>query len=345
MEPKLLVITGSQEGHCYPLAATRFTIGRDPLNHFALPDTSVSREHCVIERQGEEFVIRDLESQNGTVVNGLRVKDQRLVHRDFIAVGRTVLQFLTRDDIVYDDPGGVSTVSLSAGGDLSVTAKLAAADVQAVLRISTMLHSFHAMYRGRGSSAKGLLEQHLLSLILDVIPARRGAILLYQDNFDEPSSLSVKESESERNKPVAISRALMKRVLSEGCGLLVEDQECDTQVLAVPLVIRQQSCGLIYLQGTGFSEAHLQLLIAIAQVASSAMENAFHLEWLEAENIRLEAELYPDHHMIGDSPPLRELQRNIARAAQATSTVLILGETGTGKELVARAIHQWPARR
>jgi Nif-specific regulatory protein len=44
--------------------------------------------------------------------------------------------------------------------------------------------------------------------------------------------------------------------------------------------------------------------------------------------------------MIGDSPRLRELQRNILRAAQANSTVLIVGETGTGKELVARAMHQ-----
>jgi Nif-specific regulatory protein len=75
-----------------------------------------------------------------------------------------------------------------------------------------------------------------------------------------------------------------------------------------------------------------------------AMENAFQLEWLETENERLEAELHPDHHMIGDSAPLRELQRNIARAAQTNSTVLILGETGTGKELTARAIHQSGSR-
>jgi Nif-specific regulatory protein len=44
--------------------------------------------------------------------------------------------------------------------------------------------------------------------------------------------------------------------------------------------------------------------------------------------------------MIGDSAQLRELQRNILRAARANSTVLIVGETGTGKELVARAMHR-----
>ena len=109
-------------------------------------------------------------------------------------------------------------------------------------------------------------------------------------------------------------------------------------------MIRGQACGVIYLEGAAFRETHLQLLVAISQLASMAMENAFQLEWLETENERLEAELHPDHHMIGDSAPLRELQRNIARAAQTNSTVLILGETGTGKELTARAIHQSSSR-
>ena len=86
-----------------------------------------------------------------------------------------------------------------------------------------MLHSFHAIYRGRGSSARKLLERHLLSLILEVIPASRGAILLYEDSFDEPSSLSVEDHERRPTRPVTISPHLVKRVLTESCGLLVED--------------------------------------------------------------------------------------------------------------------------
>jgi Nif-specific regulatory protein len=111
-------------------------------------------------------------------------------------------------------------------------------------------------------------------------------------------------------------------------------------LLLAPLLIREQVCGIVYLEGTAFREPHLQLLVAIVQIASMALENAFHLDWLETENERLQSELYPDYHMIGDSPRLRELQRNILRAAQVNSTVLIVGETGTGKELVARALYQ-----
>ncbi len=338
MSPKLLAIAGPLHGASYPLADERLTIGRDPTNHISVPDRMVSREHCVIVRQGDGFLLRDLGSHNGTLVNELPVTDQLLAHRDTITIGETVLQFLTRDDIVFDDPIGTATLSLPAFRDAPRTPQLAAADLHALLRVSTMLHSFHAMYRGRGSSARNLLESHLLSLILEVIPAGRGAILLYEESLDEPSSLSIEDRKGKGNRPVTIGRDMVKRVLSEACAMMVED--APQTLLLAPLLIRGQACGLIYLEGPALSESHLQLLVAIAQLASMAMENAFQLEWLETENERLEAELHPDHHMIGDSPPLRRLQRDIARAAQANSTVLVLGETGTGKELVARAIHQ-----
>src|SRR5262249_41152884 len=72
----------------------------------------------------------------------------------------------------------------------------------------------------------------------------------------------------------------------------------------------------------------------------TALEDTERLEWLEQENRRLLEEINLDHSMVGESPRMRELYQFIAKVAFAGSTVLIRGGSGTGKELVARAIHR-----
>ena len=351
MDPQLFVMTGPERGGSYPIAMDSFGIGRDPRNQLPLTDTSASREHCVILRQGDDFVIRDLGSFNGTLVNDARVTERVLVHGDWIKIGRTVLRFLTADETVWEETGGdTCAIEIPAGQGQLPAALENLSDSHTLLRMSIMLHSFQALYQARRSPARSTLERHLLEFIFEAIPASRGAILLYEDDLSDPASLSVLGRESAPHRPVVLNRTLIKRVMQERCGLIVENLEAErpgaadpatsADLLLAPLLIREQVCGVVYLEGAAFQEPHLQLLVAIVQVASMALENAFHLEWLEAENERLESELHPDHHMVGDSARLRELQRNIVRAAQANSTVLIVGETGTGKELVARAMHR-----
>ena len=353
LNPRLLVITGPEQGVRYPIAVDSFAIGRDPRNQLSMADRSVSREHCVIVRQGDDFLIRDAGSFHGTLVNDIRVNERVLENGDYIKLGRILLQFLTGDEIVmHDTSGDARTIEIPIGGSQLPAALENTRDLHTLLRMSVMLHSFHALYKVRRSPARHALERHLLEFIFEVIPARHGAVLFYEEDFNEPAALSVRSEAQAQHRPVAINRTLVRRVMQEHCGLIVESAEGEQSgggtgspaLLLAPLQIRERVCGIVYLEGEAFLEPHLQLLVALVQIASVALENAFHLEWLETENQRLESELHPDHHMIGDSPRLRELQRNLLRAAQANTTVLIFGETGTGKELVARAMHQNSAR-
>jgi len=351
VNPELLVMTGPQQGCSYAIIMDSFAIGRDSGNQLSLTDGSASREHCVILRQGDDFVIRDLGSFNGTLVNDARVTERVLVHGDWIKIGRSLLQFLTGDETVWEESSGdTRTIEIPAGQVQLSGALENSTDLHAMLRVSIMLQSFHALYKVRRSPARSTLERHLLEFIFEVIPANRGAVLLYEEELREPASLPVWSAASAPHRPAVINRTLVRRVMQERCGLIVENVEAEqpagassgksVALLLAPLLIREQVCGIVYLEGAAFQEPHLQLLVTIVQIASMALENAFHLEWLETENERLESELHPDHHMIGDSAQLRELQRNILRAARANSTVLIVGETGTGKELVARAMHR-----
>lgn len=75
-----------------------------------------------------------------------------------------------------------------------------------------------------------------------------------------------------------------------------------------------------------------------------SIQNAMQVGQLMAENQALKAKIKKEHEMIGESQPILQMKRQIAIAAPSNGWVLITGENGTGKELVARAIHHQSAR-
>src|SRR6202011_1388682 len=98
LHPRLLALEGPLKDSTVALPEGEITLGREPTNGVALNDPSVSRKHCVFRREEERFQVRDLESRNGTVVNGTAVKEQWLRHGDEIVVGDSVFLFLLEDD-------------------------------------------------------------------------------------------------------------------------------------------------------------------------------------------------------------------------------------------------------
>jgi Nif-specific regulatory protein len=113
-------------------------------------------------------------------------------------------------------------------------------------------------------------------------------------------------------------------------------------LLAVPIAVRTRVFGAIYLSSNAtstFNEDHLQLVAAVARIAAITLDNVRQVAALERETDRLQTDLKLTHDMVGESPASRRVYDRVARIARTDSTVLITGETGTGKELAARAIH------
>lgn len=92
--PALTATAGPLEGQVFRLSNdTALSIGRAPTNDVAVPDTSVSSEHCRVRPEGGIFVIHDLKSTNGTFVNDRRVTRHPLVEGDVVRVGETIFLF------------------------------------------------------------------------------------------------------------------------------------------------------------------------------------------------------------------------------------------------------------
>jgi len=330
-----------------------------------LNDPSVSRRHCLIRKNGvtDSFHVIDLESYNGTFVNGVPVAEKALTHGDQIALGDIRFLFLTHDDpsttipLQENDLISRSTIRLEReqafylrpegvlpeiSGDLRVIRER-----NALLRISTTINSIREWNE---------LQQRLLELTFEVVPAERGAILLADEHCEEFVSCRGWNRQSGADDSIKVSQTISRQVLREVVAVLSnevvqgENGELPSLVeaqvsslLCVPLVAFEKPLGVIYLDTSSrvarFDEGHLQLLTAIAGVAAIAFENARRFEVLEKENRRLQHEVKLEHQMVGESQSMREVYALLSKVAATASTVLLLGESGTGKELAARAIH------
>ena len=366
MNPKIIAVQGPLEGENFPLAGETLIIGREPSSSLCLQDRRVSRRHSQIDRRGERFRISDLESSNGTYVNGFPVKEHFLEHGDQIAVGSSLFLFLVQDEEsipsnqveLADGPGNLEssiglqqedTIYLKSGDTnrWSLPAERMARDLQALLRISTTLNSVQGLTP---------LLQQLLELMFEVIPAQRGAILLGDGPGNYSSQISW-ERASGPVSPIRVSRTIAAHTGERGTALLCNEVPSDKMlsdsdslvasgvqsVLCVPLQLLDRPMGVIYLETSNpanpFDESHLHFLTATASAASVAIENTRRLEWLENENNRLRQDIDIQHSMIGESEAMQKVYSFIGKVAARDSTVLLTGENGTGKELAARAIH------
>jgi hypothetical protein len=89
----LVLISGGQPVKVYPLDAAELSIGRSDGADIALADPGVSRNHARVLREGDDFIVEDLRSTNGTEVNGQPVRRRRLANGDVVKLASSTLQF------------------------------------------------------------------------------------------------------------------------------------------------------------------------------------------------------------------------------------------------------------
>jgi len=369
LRPRLLVLAGPSKDSTIPLPDGDATVGRDPNSAVSLADASVSRKHCLLRQEEDgRFQIKDLDSRNGTLVNGVAVKEQWLRHGDEIATGDSVFLFLLEEEdqavpiscVEFDDSHPTAETKVIHPREvvylqperllreLPATSQVAR-NLNALLKISRVVHATRGLEE---------LQAQLLDLIFEVIPAGRGAILLAEGAGQEFNCLYARTRHAGHPQLVRVSRTIARQVMKENVAILGVDVAASgalrdveslvasevRSLLCVPLTVFQRVIGCIYLDSTNsasrFQEDHLQLMAAIAGISAVALDNARRVQWLEQENQRLITEVRQEQSLVGEGARMKEIFQFLARVAPTESTVLIEGESGTGKELAARALHR-----
>ena len=117
---QLSIVDGPDKGKKYSLVKTSTKVGKKENNDFIVADTTVSRNHIEIEYTSDSFLLRDLDSTNGTYVNGTRVKESYLVPGDRIRLGNTTLEFVAFEEKVKIEPSEKEIFGMMVGKSLKM---------------------------------------------------------------------------------------------------------------------------------------------------------------------------------------------------------------------------------
>ena len=203
VDSRVVVVSGPSKGTVVRPTGNQLSVGRDPANNLCLADRAVSRNHFSISATDAGFHLVDLESHNGTFVNGIPVRRKLLGHGDTIRVGQCELVFLItaderlvsrivqfRDEPRLDRGSTVTTQMAPPWALLGTDVGRMARDLNALFKIANTINSIRDL---------DSLQLQLLQLICEVIPADCGAILTTRHPDEEPTSSCTWDRKSGRS--------------------------------------------------------------------------------------------------------------------------------------------------
>ena len=221
----------------------------------------------------------------------------------------------------------------------------------------------------RQMSAIGDEDEMLETLLVELIKetgAEVGAFIYYDQTEQKFIPRKTRTSTNLKQSQIAFSQTVFSQVLKTKEAILSFDVQQDENyqkvqsviindihaILAFPLIIKEEVYGIMYFDSRrnrqSFNESARQFLSFFSVIASLALEQVLRKKQIENENVLLKERLDQDLRIatiIGESAVMKRLFRLIAKLAKSDASVIITGENGTGKELVARAIHDLSPRK
>ena len=322
--PKLLIKTGEKKGLVYRLTGRKISVGRDPSNVIVLPDRRVSRMHAEIFLRGEDYILEDLGSVNGTLVNKKGVSQQVLKLGDEVTMGSTVIAFLSLDTpeeiktetstsqvkIVVDQESPENlTVAMRVSPDK--VDPLKNQDVQSgVEDLHKAYQRLILLYRISNDLSTivdlSKLFDRILDLVLELVKADRGLIMLKDSETGALVLQSVHKREGLGDtSEISFSKTIANQVIETGESVLISDAAQDERfqaaesviihsirsTMCVPIKAKENVLGVMHVDTKGkvisFTKEDLELLTAICNQAGVAIDNAKLFDDLKKANEEL----------------------------------------------------------
>jgi len=333
--PSLRLTAPGHPPTVYNLYKKITSVGSGPDNDIVLPDPLVV-DGFAVHFDGQMYTVL-APKRSEFVVNGKKRGKHKLTHDDRLMFGSCELRFAMIDDSVPVEEEAAPTI----------------ADLDAYLK----LYEFSERLIHQRDLAE--LLDALMDAVIEITNADKGFLVLL-----EGDTIDVKVARNLNRENIAdavsqLSDSIIAKVVRSRKPLIVSDAMRDDEfsaaksvmqlkvssVICVPLLDRGRLLGLIYVGNDSirdlFQEDTLRILTVFSSQASLIVANALLLNELRVDNKRLSDRLeqYRFGEIVGTSPPMQQVFRKVEKIAATDISVLITGETGTGKELIAREIH------
>jgi transcriptional regulator with GAF, ATPase, and Fis domain len=322
------------------------TIGRGEGNDVYLEAADVKEHHAQIVYNGRDFQLEELDRNAEISINGKKKRRARLVDGDRVELGSAQVLFSMFSELPRAPRPDDARVSNSGSSELAGLRKL--------YEFSERLMTIR--------NVDELLEA-LLESVMEITGASRGAVLLV-DPSETQNTLRVRASRNVRREVIedeigGISDSIVRHVIDTKRPLIVSDAVTDTtfgksesvmalrlsSVMCTPLLNQGEVIGVLYVGNDEikhlFERPQLDIMIIFAGQAALILQNAMLLSALREDKEKLTRELSDKRfgEIIGACPSMLEVFRKIKKVAGTDISVLITGETGTGKELIAHEVH------
>ena len=346
MQAQIVAIEGALRGGVWVVGPQGLVFGRDHSCNVRLRDPLASRRHCRIFHKDGHLEIEDLGARNPALVEGKPTREGIVRIGDSIGIGADLF-------MVTGPTAAMESATHTFGDDTVSLGQYLALHLPGdhdirLDRHLTTVEQLARLFEGTARMAVCGGTSALITIACETLREwfKPAQLWIARPAHGQHLSFYAVDPWNSESPSHGLPDALAKAIVQQTAVLLPCSQSGRRCCLVAPLKLNSSSMGSIALRSedASYYQADLRLLQLFGMVFAAFLESLQLHEQLKRDHERMRMRAGESLEFVGETPEACAAREQTLQAAHSDLNTLLLGETGTGKELLARILHQHSSR-